>query len=389
MEDNLNISDMDGSRVNREDSEANRKAIRRITLWGLAVNIGLTIAKFIVGYLAKSQACIADAVHSFSDFFTDIAVLVGIRFWTAPADSDHPHGHQRIEALITMFIGILLGASAVSMIVKAVKTIGEQQDAASSAWPLLGVALASILCKEILYQCTVMVGHACGSSAVIANAWHHRSDAISSIPVAVVAVAARIWPEITYLDHIAAVIVACLLLRAAWKIAWPCIKELSDQGVSMRELEAIRKIASGISGVKEVHKLRSRRFGNGILLDMHILVDKDMSVDNGHRICEEATTEIKRKMPIVLDVLTHLEPDETVDIPMKIEKLARGVEGVQGVQSIAVRNLTQEIEVECTVLVSPTITVAEGAAIGAKVRDTLLAARLKIKKAVVHVEPWG
>ena len=387
MEDNLNITGMDIPSVNRTDNGANKKAIRRITLWGLAVNVGLTIAKFIVGYLTKSQACIADAVHSCSDFLTDIAVLVGIRFWTAPADSDHPHGHQRIEALITMFIGVLLGASAVSMIVKAVKTIGEQQDAAASAWPLLGVALASILCKEILYQCTVMVGHTCGSSAVIANAWHHRSDAISSIPVAVVAIAARIWPEITYLDHIAAVIVACLLLHTAWSIAWPCIKELSDQGVSLRELEAIRKIAAGIAGVKEVHKLRSRRFGNGILLDMHILVDKEMSVENGHRICEEATTEIKRKMPIVLDVLTHLEPDESVNLPAEIEKAARGVEGVLGVRSIVVRNLTEDIEVECSVLVSPTMTVADGAVIGAQVRDSLLAASLKIKKAVVHVEP--
>ena len=389
MEGNLNISDMDVSRGNRAEIGANRKAIRRITLWGLAVNVGLTIAKFIVGYLTKSQACIADAVHSCSDFLTDIAVLVGIRFWTAPADSDHPHGHQRIEALITMFIGVLLGASAVSMIVKAVKTIGMEHDATASAWPLLGVALASILGKEILYQCTVMVGHACGSSAVIANAWHHRSDAISSIPVAVVAVAARIWPEITYLDHIAAVIVACLLLRAAWKIAWPCIKELSDQGVSLRELEAIRKIAAGISGVKEVHKLRSRRFGNGILLDMHILVDKEMSVENGHRICEEATTEIKRKMPIVLDVLTHLEPDETVDIPGRIAKVASDVEGVQGIQSIAVRNLTDKIKVECTILVPPKMTVAEGHEIACCVRERLLGSALKIREAVVHVEPCG
>ena len=138
-----------------------------------------------------------------------------------------------------------------------------------------------------------------------------------------------------------------------------------------------------------MHKLRSRRFGNGILLDMHILVDKNMSVDNGHRICEEATTEIKRKMPIVLDVLTHLEPDESVNLPSEIEKVARGVEGVQGVQSIAVRNLTQEIEIECTILVVPTMTVADGAIIGTRVRDSLLAAHLKIKKAVVHVEPWG
>ena len=372
---------------NKTNEHANEKAIRHITLWSLAINIGLTIAKFIVGFVTHSQACIADAVHSFSDFFTDIAVLIGIRFWSAPADSDHPHGHQRIEALITMFIGVLLGSSAISMICKAVRTIGEHNNTAAVSWPLLGVALASILFKEILYQCTVIVGHSCGSSAVIANAWHHRSDAISSIPVVVVAIAGRIWPEITYLDHIAAVIIACLLLRTAWKIAWPCIKELSDQGVSIRELEAIRSIATGIAGVKEVHKMRSRRFGNGILLDMHILVDKDMSVENGHRICEEATTEIKKKMPIVLDVLTHLEPDESVDLPQEVETLAHGVEGIQGVRAVVIRNLTAGIEVECTILVSPNMTVGAGNDIANSLQERILKDNLKIKAATVHVEP--
>ena len=379
MQDNINDI--------KVESQANARAIRSITLWGLSVNIALTILKFIVGFITHSQACIADAVHSFSDFFTDIAVLVGIRFWTAPADSDHPHGHQRIEALITMFIGLLLGSSAISMICKAVRTIGMHRDTAAVAWPLLGVALASILFKEILYQCTVMVGHSCGSSAVIANAWHHRSDAISSIPVAVVAIACRIWPEITYLDNIAAVIVACLLLHTAWKIAWPCIKELSDQGVSMRELEAIRQIATGIAGVNEVHKLRSRRFGNGILLDMHILVDKDMSVENGHRICEEATSEIKRKMPVVLDVLTHLEPDESVNIPRKISDLACSVEEVKGIRAIKVRNLTVGVEVECSILVSPDMSIARGNEIALRVQELLLKNDLKIKEAMVHVEP--
>ena len=171
--------------------------IRRITLWGMLVNILLTAGKFAIGFLAHSQACIADAVHSLSDFTTDIAVLVGVRFWSAPADSDHPHGHQRIEALITLFIGVLLCVTALSMAINAIKSIGQTEDGTVPGWPVFFVALASIVSKEILYHCTVAVGNACHSSALVASAWHQRSDAISSIPVAIVAAAGHFWPHVT------------------------------------------------------------------------------------------------------------------------------------------------------------------------------------------------
>ena len=299
--------------VNVKASGQGAKAIRNITIWGMVMNAVLMLAKFAVGILCNSRACIADALHSFSDFFTDIAVLVGLRFWSAPADRSHPHGHQRIEVLITMFIGLFLGASAVSMIYKAVLSLKGEHTAEVPSFALLGVALLSILIKELLYQWTVAVARRQASPALHANAWHHRSDAISSIPVAVVAIAGRIWPQAFFLDSLAAIIVALLLLHTAWEIAWPCMKELSDQGVSQSELDEMRRIASAVPGVVEVHKLRTRHFGNGILLDMHILVDRNMTVENGHRVCDEAADAIRRQMPGVVDILTHLEPDSLLE----------------------------------------------------------------------------
>ncbi len=289
------------------------RAVRRITLWGMALNAFLMLAKFAVGFLCNSRACIADALHSFSDFFTDIAVLVGLRYWSAPADRDHPHGHQRIEVLVTMFIGLFLGASAASMIYKAALSLAQDHTAEPPSYALLGVALLSIFLKELLYQWTVAVARKFASPALHANAWHHRSDAISSIPVAVVAIAGRIWPQAFFLDSVAAILVASLLLHTAWKIAWPCLQELSDRGVSQRELDEMRRIASAVPGVKQVHKLRTRHFGNGVLLDLHILVDRNLTVEEGHHICDEAAAAIQKQLPGVVDILTHLEPDSILE----------------------------------------------------------------------------
>lgn len=367
--------------------------IARITTWGMALNILLTILKFIVGIIFKSQACVADAVHSLSDFLTDIAVLVGVRFWSAPADVDHPHGHQRIEALITLFIGLLLAFTAIRMGINAVIKIGEtigESNASENAiqsLPVFFVALLSIATKEILYQWSVIVGKACHSSAVIANAWHHRSDAISSIPVVIVAIAGRFWPQVTYLDPIGTILISCMLLHTAWIIAWPRLKELSDEGASQIELSEMQRIAASIPGVEEVHELRTRRLGDGLLLDMHILVDKNMTVEDGHRICEEAATAIQNKMPSVLDVLTHLEPVNSVDLNAEITRIALGIPGVKSVHGIRVRKVLTGYDVDLHVMVEPTLTVAEGHAICGKVKKAILTQDLKIVNLLTHIEP--
>jgi cation diffusion facilitator family transporter len=157
------------------------REVRRVTLWGLVVNLGLSAAKFIFGIVGASQALVADGVHSLSDLVTDVAVLVGAGFWSAPADAEHPHGHGRIETLITSAIGIVLGGVGVGLGYRALLSLHEAH-ASQPGWSAFVVACLSIVAKEFLYRWTVHVGKRVKSSAAVANAWHHRSDALSSVP---------------------------------------------------------------------------------------------------------------------------------------------------------------------------------------------------------------
>ena len=192
-------------------------AAQRITAWGLAVNFILSGIKCIVGFLGNSQALVADAVHSLSDATTDIAVLIGAPYWSAPADAQHPHGHSRIETMITFFIGTVLAGVGLGLIYNALSTLYVPHKT-MSGWSVFVTACISIVSKELLYRWTVIVGMRIKSSALIANAWHHRSDGLSSIPVALAVVGMWFRPDWTYLDHVAALMVSLLILQASWKI---------------------------------------------------------------------------------------------------------------------------------------------------------------------------
>ena len=287
----------------------NSNSVRNITIGGMAANFALSAIKLTVGLLFKSQACVADSIHSLSDCITDLAVIIGFKFWSEPADADHPHGHGRIEALVTLFIGAALATVAIKLCEDAILSIKEGQPSIPG-WPVFVAASLSILIKEILYRLTVRVGHAVHSSAVIANAWHHRSDAFSSIPVAATALLCRLFPdELPYLDASATVIVSLMLLFAAIRIIWPALQELADTGAVKADRALILSIAHSVNGIREIHELRTRRIGNGLSLDMHILVDPDMTVREGHDICNKVTEKLIDcpKLKIV-DVVAHLEP---------------------------------------------------------------------------------
>ena len=281
-----------------------------MTYVGLALNLILSALKGILGYAAGSQACIADAVHSVSDCITDLAVLVGVEFWMAPADQGHPHGHQRIETLVTVFIGTVLAVAAVGMGWKAVHSIGEPHSG-PPGWAAFVAAIVSIITKEWLYRWTAQAGAALHSPSLTANAWHHRSDALSSIPVALAVLIARIWPSVLYADHIAAVLVTGMLFHAAWRISWPSLQELTDRGADAAAQAAMLDLVRTIEGVEDVRALRSRRLGPGYAVDLSVLVDPSMSVRKGHDICERVRDALATKGgPLVIDVLVHLEPFE-------------------------------------------------------------------------------
>ncbi|MDD4098559.1 MAG: cation-efflux pump [Lentisphaeria bacterium] len=360
--------------------------IQRVTAWGMAMNLLLTGFKFAIGVLYHSQACVADGVHSLSDMMTDVAVMIGLRFWGEPADSRHPHGHQRIEALVTLFIGAVLGLVALSLGWKALVSIGHDTHRLPG-WPVFAVAMVSIVVKEVLYQWTVAAARRCHSRAMMANAWHHRSDAFSSIPVAAAVVVGRLWPAMTHVDACAALLVSLMLLKAAWDIAWPMLRELADEGADAALLERIQNLAMTVPGVREVHDLRTRRVGEGYALDLHVLVDSDLSVEDGHLICDDIQASIGRGESRIVDVLCHLEPMQPVNVRERIRQVALAVPGVLGVHRVRTRRVLNGYDADLHVQVAPDMSVRDGHAICGTVTRALAQADLKVVGALIHLEP--
>lgn len=281
--------------------------VRRVTWIGLAANVLLSGFKLVAGTIGSSQAIVADGVHSLSDMTTDIVLLIGVRYWSAPPDQDHPHGHHRIETMITVFIGIVLAFAGLGLGYRALVTL-QVKPAVPPGLIALIAALVSFASKEILYRYSVGVGKRIKSSAVIANAWHHRSDSLSSIPPAIAVAGAMFFPEWYFLDRIGAVMVSLFILQAAWKIALPAVKELTDWGAEPEVYERIKEISLSTDGVLHVHKCRTRRLGFGFQVDLHVQVQPDLTVEEGHDISGAVKIRLLKEGPNVVDVITHLEP---------------------------------------------------------------------------------
>lgn len=289
----------------REESDS--REIRRVTWIGLVANIIISGLKLTVGILGSSQAVVADGIHSISDMTTDIAVLVGVRFWSPPADDCHPYGHRRIETIVTLGIGVALALIALGIAYRGIATVRDEHIAQPGIIALIG-ALVSIVGKEILYRWTASVGRRIRSSALVANAWHHRSDALSSVPAALAVTLAVISPAMSFVDHVGAFIVALFILHASWKIMKPALAELSDRGAPAGIRARICEVAAGTDGVEDVHAVRTRRVGPGVFVDMHITVDGGMTVSGGHDVSEAVKQRVLERVPDVLDVVVHLEP---------------------------------------------------------------------------------
>ncbi len=279
-----------------------------VTLAGLGVNLALAALKFVLGIAGRSQAVVADAVHSLSDMSTDLLVLIGLRFWSTPADEKHPYGHQRIETFVTLLISVLLAAVAVGLGWNAIHRLGGDASCPPLSIALFG-PLLSIIAKEILFRRTRAVGKQIHSSALIANAWHHRSDALSSIPALVAVTAASFSPRWAFLDPVGALIVALLVLKVAWDIASPALSELTERGADHEEVQAIADLTRSVDGVCSVHKIRTRQLGAGWFVDLHVTVDGNLRVRDGHNIATRVQHRLLEDGPAVADVTVHIEPE--------------------------------------------------------------------------------
>jgi len=309
------------------DNLQRKKAMDKATWWGLIVNLLLSIAKLVFGFIGHSQALIADGLHSLSDLVSDGLVLLATHHSNTEADEDHPYGHARYETFATITLAVLLSAVGIGIGIDAFNRLLDHQSLAIPASITLWVAGLSILSKEVLYQYTMVVARKMKSRLLEANAWHHRSDAISSI-VVFVGIAGAMWGY-PMLDSVAAIIVALMICKIGWELGHQSFQELVDTGLDPDTLESIEKVIHGIDGVNQLHMLRSRRMGHNALVDLHILVSPTLSVSEGHQISEAVEMALINEFDEINDVTVHIDPedDEHADnsckhLPLRSEVMA-------------------------------------------------------------------
>lgn len=280
--------------------------VRHVTVVGMALNIALALVKGVGGVLCSSQALVADAIHSLSDLVTDVAVIFGVRYWAAPADEEHPYGHGKIEALVTLFIAVALVAVAYELGKDAVETLAKR------TWEVprgaaFFLALASIVSKEWLFRWTRRIARKVKSPALEANAWHHRSDALSSIPVAITTAVTFFFPSLAWIDAVGALVLGLFILWAAWEIAHPAMLELVDAGIDNKAAD-VEALAKSVPGVLDVHKVRARRYGAAFAVDLHVHVKADLTVAEGHGIGHEVHDILLASDLSIADAVVHVEP---------------------------------------------------------------------------------
>lgn len=284
------------------------QATRRVTLVGLVVNLLLGIGKILIGIAAHSQSLVADGIHSLSDLATDVMVIFAAKHAHREADEEHPYGHGRIETVMTVALGAVLVLVAIGIAWDAAHRLFNPEELLVPGMLALVGALVSVLAKEALYHYTMVVARRLRSKMLRANAWHHRSDAISSI-VVMIGVAGTM-AGLPYLDAIAAVIVGFMVAKIGWDLAWRSLQELIDTALDEEELQRIRDAIRDVKGVRALHMLRSRMSGGDALVDVHIQVDPTLSVSEGHQIGEKVRQTLINDIDSVADVTVHIDPED-------------------------------------------------------------------------------
>ena len=280
---------------------------RRVTLTGAAVNSGLAVTQLLSGWLLNSQALIADGVHTVSDLVTDAVVLVAAGQAAASPDQDHPYGHGRIETLATVVVGLFLALAGLAIAWGAGGRLLELDDATGPAPLAIAFAVVTLVAKEGLYQYTRRVARRLGSRMLEANAWHHRTDAISSVIVLLgVAGAVAGWP---WLDALAALLVALFILHIAGRLIRRSVAELIDTALEPEKVERIHRTILDVPGVKDAHMLRTRRSGDDAVADVHVQVAPMISVSEGHRIADAVHRAVTEDAGEVSDITVHVDPE--------------------------------------------------------------------------------
>lgn len=300
--------------------KAREKEIYTVTLKGSAINAVLIVLKFIAGFVGRSSAMVADAIHSLSDFISDIIVLVFVKIAGKSKDEGHDYGHGKFETLATMLIGILLIFAGIGLMINGIESVIRSINGESLPRPAmlaLVIAIVSILSKEWLYHYTIHAGRRINSQAVIANAWHHRSDAFSSLGTLIgIAGAMFLGERWRILDPIAAIIVSVMIIKSGYDIVKPCIGELLEASLPEDKEDKIISLVTSVPGIVYVHNLRTRQIGNGIAVDLHAKMDGNLTLSEAHEKATAAENAIRRVFGDNSIINIHMEPivDSTNEI---------------------------------------------------------------------------
>ena len=286
-------------------------ATQRSTWTSVVVNIFLTIIQIITGIFAQSQALIADGIHSMSDLIADFVVLFASHHGQKDADEDHPYGHYRYETAATFILGGLLLAVGIGMLWSAGNKLLNPSTIAPVHIIALWVALITLFAKEFLFRYMLKIAKSVKSSMLVANAWHARSDAASSLVVALGIVGNLLGYAI--FDPIAALIVGLMVMRMGWSFSWDALHDLMDRGADDLEVKAIQQTLLNAPGVEDVHDVRTRKMGDMLIVDAHIEVKADITVEEGHNIAVEARRQVLQRHR-VLNLMTHIDPWKRPDL---------------------------------------------------------------------------
>jgi len=354
-----------------------------VTWLGLFANLILAIAKGFIGTIAHSSALIADAGHSVSDLLSDSITLWAVQMAGVPKDKNHPYGHGKFETVGTFIVAIFLLLTGVGVAWHVLNKIDTPEVPGTAALWMAGIAICF---KEALFHVTRMVGRRSGSRVLLANAWHHRSDAISSV-AALVGIGGAQW-GIPLMDPIAGVLVAGLIIKTGIDIGYESIRELTDETVEEEVISELGHILAEIDGVDHFHEMRARRMGPQLLVDLHIEVDSMMSISAAHQVAERVRLRILDELPAVNEVLVHVDAEddfveskggieETKDIVLMrpqteiesdVKKILTEIPEIQGITHIYCHYLNQELTVQVNILLDEEMQIRDAQKIASKAR---------------------
>jgi cation diffusion facilitator family transporter len=358
------------------------QASRRVALTAMVTNAVLVAGQVAAGIIGHSQALVADGMHTLADLSTDLLVLYALKHSAKEADEEHPYGHARIETAVTLVLGVILLLVGTGIAVRAgLRLAGDAPFVTPTALTLWASGI-TILAKEGLYRYTLRAARRFDSDMLKASAWHHRSDAISSI-IVFLGIAGSM-AGVAWLDAAAAIGVALFVAKIGIQLGWPAISELVDTGLDKEQLQHIRRTILGVDGVRELHLLRTRRIGGRALVDVHIIVDEDISVSEGHYISEMVRTRLVNEVDVVADALVHIDPEDDTqlapvrDLPARtavhaqLKACFKDIDAAAHIERVTLHYVGGRLRIELLLPLSVLANPADGVRLAARFREAVI-----------------